>query len=335
VEYKYGVVTRVDPEKKQVTLSSSEVLTYDVLVVAPGFVMPVILPKLGATLTERKEEVQAVGASIRAAGHVLVGGGGPVALDLAGSVRARYPEKKVTIICSKVLPQWPESDRRRVETQLEKMRIEVKTSPARCPIEAQLEACTVAGVAGDIYLPGFSQGPSTKFLEASGLLDQSGKVVVNGYLQAKSNKDVFAIGCSDIPGFTALPKLEGQWTSVAKNLGAHLKGSPLTEYKESMPGMARQPLIPLGLGANGWTFVDFSQLPLPLKICCCNGLCGFPCCPLPCCWPMTGCCLCGYCCGEPHGSGVSKFLETMQFKFGQKHFKGLGEQAAPAQEVME
>jgi len=332
VEYKYGIVSGLDMAKKHVQFDS-EHIPYDVVVVSSGFGLPIILPKLGATLEERKEEVQMVGKAIKSANHVLVGGGGPIALEMAGNVKAQYPSKKVTVICKSVLPQYGSIHRAAVEAQLEKLGINVHTTTERCPIDAELKSCQVLGIEGDIYIPCFSQGPNTKFLESSAALDQSGKIKVNKYLQSPVCTDMFAVGCSDVHDWVSIPKLTGQWQTVAKNVLAQLKGSPMSEYKEKEPQMKHPPAVYIGLGKRGWALIDFEMLPAPLKCCCCNGLGGFPCCPPPCCWPCLGPCLCGYCCGSPNGSGLSALFESTLFGFGKKMLKGLGEDA-PTQQKM-
>jgi len=330
--YKFGVVNKIDTAKKEVILDD-EVLQYSLVVVSTGFALPLILPKAGTGLAERKKEVQDVGATLKAASHVVVGGGGVIAMEMAGSIKVAYPGKKVTVVCKALLDQWADADRAIVEGQLQKMSIDVHKTTDRCPSNPLLEACTINGISCDAYIPSFSQGPNTQFLEATDALDTQGRVKVNGFLQSTVCSEMFAVGCSDIPGFTNIPKLQGQWQTVAKNIVAQLRSSPLTQYKELEPQMKHPPLVLLGLGKNGWAHVDFKQLPAPVKLCCCHGKCGFPFCPLPCCWCCCSPCLCGYCCRPPHGNGVPQLMETQQFKFGRKFFEGLG-QDMPDQQKM-
>jgi hypothetical protein len=87
--------------------------------------MPLICPALGATLQERKDEVQKAGSAIRSAGSVVIGGGGPVALDLVGNIRAAFPDKKLTLVCRGLLPQWPADYQAKVEVQCEVMKTDV------------------------------------------------------------------------------------------------------------------------------------------------------------------------------------------------------------------
>jgi len=305
------------------------------LVVATGFRMPVLQPKLGATLEERREEVKRVGASIRSANHVIIGGGGPVSCDLAGQIRITYPSKNVTMVCRNILPQWEANDVALVEKQLETMGIAVKKVDDRCPTEPVFEPTTISGVSGDMYLPGFSQGPNTDFLESSGLLDPTRKIKVNNYLQSEQDSSIYAIGVSDAVGFVSVMKLEDQWKTVVANIVAEVSGKTLSMFKEAAPHMTRQPVVFLGVGKQGWGFVDFKQLPTPAQVCCCNGKGGFPFCPPLLCWPCCGPCLCGYCCGAPHGSGAPNLYATMMWKFGSMQFKGFGEDKPPAQQKME
>jgi len=339
VDYLYGVASGLNLEKKELVVAAEGdkqvTVHYDTLILAVGFRMPVIQPEVGCTLDERKAEVQSLAKAIRDASHVLIGGGGPIALELAGSVRVAYKDKRVTLLCKSIVPQWPDSARGLIESQLKEMKIDVHSVGGRCPLKPELTKCKVNDIDGDVYIPSFSQGPATQFLESSGLLDDSGRVKVSKHLCSTSSSDVFAVGCSDFPrSMHAMPKLGPEVQTVVQNIVAQMKAKPLSEHTEAMPTMKYQPVLSIGFGKDAWAYVDFTQMPMPVRVCCCEGRCGFPFCPLPCCWPVSGCCMCGYCCGPPHGNGMPKFFESKIFDFGGQKFPGMGE-GVPAQQTME
>jgi len=344
VAYNYGVVESVDTSAKQVKLAGGESISYDCLIVASGFSMPLVYPKLGVTVEERKTEVQLVGDAIKKASCVVVAGAGPVGLELAGNIRGEYPHKKVLLLVrDDVLGQWPEAQRAKVRAQLQKMNIEVVTGATAAPIEYSLEPGTIKvgekDLAYDVFLPSYSKGPNTKFLPGT-LLDGKGCIEVNNYLQSTACKDVFAVGVSNVKEpFINMPKLEAQWNSVAANVIATFAEAPLQKHVEGAKFMKLPPLVVIGHGPKGYGYIDCNNVPTPIKICCCNGLCGFPCCPP--CWPCCacggfGCCPCGYCCGAPEGKGPATLSGKLAFMSSGFHFKGVGDAPshAPSQQTM-
>lgn len=342
VTYKYGVVESVDTAAKEVKLNRESV-PYDALVVATGFRMPLVYPAIGTTLDERMKEVQSVGDAIKNASCVVVNGGGAVGLELAGNIRINHPgEKRVVLLCRRgVCSERTDSERQKIAAQLKQMNIEVVEGESDAPMEYSLApgkiTCGTQEVQYDVYFPAFSQGPNTKFLsECQGVLDSKGRVDVNEFLQSKQHPEIFAVGVSNVPEpIIVIPKLEAQWTSVAQNISALLDGNSLKAHKEGAPFMKLPAMVVIGHGPQGYAYIDFNNVPPPLKACCCGGLGGWPCCPpcWPCCGCMgCGCCPCGYCCGPPAGTGPATLAGKLPFMFAKKQFNGMGEK--PLQESM-
>ncbi|KAL0436255.1 UNVERIFIED_CONTAM: Apoptosis-inducing factorA [Sesamum radiatum] len=85
---------------KAISISNSQVLTtegrlvtYDYLVIATGHDDP--LPK---TKSERLKEYQTEHERIRSASSVLIVGGGPTGVELAGEIAVDFPDKKVVLV---------------------------------------------------------------------------------------------------------------------------------------------------------------------------------------------------------------------------------------------
>mmetsp|Transcript_56226 Transcript_56226/g.131698 ORF Transcript_56226/g.131698 Transcript_56226/m.131698 type:complete len:408 (+) Transcript_56226:55-1278(+) len=339
VSYTYSVVEKVDPQSKRVFVDGSKPISYDFLIVATGFRVPLLYPKPGMSLSARKQEVSDFGKQLLNAKSIVVLGGGPVGMEVAGDIKAAHPGLNVVLLAKDLLRQWPLEIRQDVEGQLAKMGIELKKISKNVDIlEPQLTpgSLKVDGqdIQYDLLLPMFSQGPNTEFLAgAADVLDSAKRIKVNAYLQSEAYSEIFAIGVGNSKDpWIGIPKLTAQWETVAANVIAQAAGKDMKEHVEGNPTMVRQPMLLIGHGPNGYGHLDFQMLPGPAKCCLCMGYGGFPFCPPICCWPMCGPCACGYCCLGPHGSGLAKFLEGVQFDFGNGNFQGLGK---PEQQAME
>lgn len=335
-EYKVGVVTKVDTSTKAVCLKDGDSVPYDALVVATGFDLPLINAAVGCTLAERKAEIQTAAAAIKAAQTVVINGGGPVGLELAGDIRAANASKRVVLLVrGSVLSQWPEKMQQKAMQALSAQNIEVLSGASGVPEEVSLEPGTFtagdAEIAYDVFIPAYSRGPNTKFLQSAGVLDDRGCISVNEFLQSKICPEIFPVGVSDLKEPSILPKLDGQWKSATANVKNFLSDKALKKHSENMPVMK----LPVVINIGAWSNVDFDNAPFPLQCCCCCGVGGFPFCPPPCCWPCCKPCMCGYCGGQSTGAGPASCMGKMRPKAPTFHFKGLGEaERAPEQQSM-
>ncbi|KAL3687934.1 hypothetical protein R1sor_014243 [Riccia sorocarpa] len=82
----------------EVVTSSGEHIPYDYLVICTGTLFQ--SPPEKTTKLERIEEMKGQNRTLLEAESVLIIGGGPVGVELAGEILNDFPEKKVTIVCS-------------------------------------------------------------------------------------------------------------------------------------------------------------------------------------------------------------------------------------------
>ena len=75
-------------------------LGFDVLVMAVGIHYPLIAAAFGQTLAERVAAVKVFNTKIKVAKSILVGGGGPVALEMVGELRRLNPGCLITVVVS-------------------------------------------------------------------------------------------------------------------------------------------------------------------------------------------------------------------------------------------
>lgn len=354
VEYIVGTAASVNASEKTVTVtgeSKEQQVPYDALVVATGSRLPYVNLQPGIGLAGRQQQVKQFADAIRAANTIVLNGPGAVGLEMAGDIRAVYPEKKVILLSrsGNVMGTHPEKLQKKFADQLKKMEIEVikatvdrsMTEPILTPGTLELsdvDEKTPLSLKYDVYVPCYQQGPNTDFLRpVEGILNQRGQIKVNDRLQSMVHPEVFAVGTSDSTlGHPIAGALTAQSKTVAANVNRFLQGQDLKAHAPPKMGTLERPMnVKIGHGSNGYMFWDLDMLPAPLKICCClpcGG--GKPCCPPPCCWCCCSPGACGNCCGEPEGSGPAAFILKMNPKFPGMHgFKGLG--TKPKNQVME
>jgi NADH dehydrogenase FAD-containing subunit len=339
VTYVFGQVTKLDLGK--VILRSGEALCFDFCVLAVGFSSPLIKPKVGQTYGERSDEVNRYCTAITQAKSVAVLGGGVVGVELAGDVRdVVAADCVVTLVCrGGVLQSAPEKYQKKTEAKLKERNITVLIDALADELkDGSTEKATYklqsgASLTADVVIPAYSRGFQTEFLQdVDGLLDHKGAIIVNEFMQSPKNMKVFAVGCSNLKEFTAIPKIEGQAKTASTNILKLIAGkSPasLLKHSENLPFMKSPPVQKIGHDSFAW--MDTGNLPPPVA--CCARI-GFPFCPPPCCW---GCvchpCCCAGPCQDPEGKPLASFLKGMLHKSaGSQGFKGFGE--APAQQTM-
>lgn len=114
VKFQRALVTRIVPGANEVeyapigedddTLAGPvKSLSYDYLVLATGgtYATPIKQPKNNFKRATTEAKFAEVRAEIEKAGSVLIVGGGPVGVEVAGEIKAKFPKKTVTILESK------------------------------------------------------------------------------------------------------------------------------------------------------------------------------------------------------------------------------------------
>ncbi|KAF5767836.1 putative NADH:ubiquinone reductase (non-electrogenic) [Helianthus annuus] len=237
------VSNAVDIRESEVLTSEGRLIPYDYLVIATGHGDP--LPK---TRADRLKQYQAENEKIKAAQSILIVGGGPTGVELAGEIAVDFPEKKMTLVhngyrlleflgpkASKKTLDWLTS--RRVEVKLEQtVNLEgvaeegskvYKTSAGEIIRADCLFLCTGKPLASS-WLKNTILGDS---------LDDNGSLVVDGNLRVKGRKNIFAVG--DITNIKEMKQghlAKKQASAAAKNLKLVMNGgseSKMVAYKVS------------------------------------------------------------------------------------------------------
>src|SRR6267142_1495293 len=85
-------------EGRRVTLASGDVLEPDYLVLATGSSYPFPAKTEEPDVASARIRFRAAHKALLAAGRALIVGAGPAGLELAGEIKAFYPDKHVTIV---------------------------------------------------------------------------------------------------------------------------------------------------------------------------------------------------------------------------------------------
>ncbi|KAK8954490.1 hypothetical protein KSP39_PZI001674 [Platanthera zijinensis] len=185
---------------------------------------------------------------IKASNSILIIGGGPTGVELAGEIAVDFPEKKVTIVHkgSRLIEFIGQKASTKTFNWLIKKKVEVILGQT-----VDLDTVSEGGVyvtsggeriTADCHFVCIGKPVASSWLHDSILkhsLDKKGQLIVDENLRVKGHTNIFAIGdITDVPelklGFLA----EKHAGVVAKNVKLSIKGAPekkFAVYKASPP----------------------------------------------------------------------------------------------------
>ena len=219
-EFVQGTATSVDHEKRTATIRASNgetgTLAFDALVIATGATTPSPLLGLASTDTALREAWAAFRVVMRSAKHIVVAGGGPTGVEVAGELGDHLNGRHganvaITLVTSSagVLPSLRHGLGRKAAQYLGELGVSI-VSGARVervePAEAgrtmgALTAPAVVTLASgetlqaDLFVPAMGTQPNTSFLAAC-LVGADGRVTTNARtLRVEgAGERVYAIG---------------------------------------------------------------------------------------------------------------------------------------------
>jgi pyruvate/2-oxoglutarate dehydrogenase complex dihydrolipoamide dehydrogenase (E3) component len=201
----------------QVELASGTVLEPDFTVVATGSShrYPAKLPMTDTATA--KEQLQRTHEALSQAQRVVLFGAGPVGLELAGEIKAAWPEKSVTILDPApelLLGRYPAEFIAEVRNQLDRLGVDLvlnaslthqpTTEPGALGVFT-VTTTTGTDIGGDIWFACYGAAPNTEALARGGEITVSadGLVEVTPHLRVPGFDRMYAIG--DV---TAIPELK-------------------------------------------------------------------------------------------------------------------------------
>jgi apoptosis-inducing factor 2 len=251
----------VEVNGTRVTLASGDVLESDYLVLATGTSYPFPAKTEEPDIASARSRLRAAHDALLAADRALIVGAGPAGLELAGEIKAFFPDKQVTIadIAADILTgPYDQELRDELRRQLDALGIELRLGAALSELPSATPA-TLAPIAiatedgdelvADIWFRAFGQRPHTDYLEGGSLesrRDEQGYVRVDEHLRVDGEDRVFALGDiadadRDMAGIAT-----AQAEVVAANVRALVAGEGELTSWATYPPMIAIPLGPEG-----------------------------------------------------------------------------------------
>jgi NADH dehydrogenase FAD-containing subunit len=234
-----ATVTGLDVQERMVFLQDGEPLPFDAVIIATGSDASAPARYAGVTADEATQAMRRHQNDIAAASSIVVVGGGPVGVELAGEIRAIHATTPVTIVeSSSALLSGSGSAAlgRRAKDLLERQDVVVRLGQ-RLERTAEVDpGALVLNAAGSL--------PNTAWMGDEQLTDR-GLIRVDEHLRVRGSERVFAIGdAADIrESKLAIPAVAQALVAAANARGVLSGGRPRLRYRR-LP--LRQMVVPVG-----------------------------------------------------------------------------------------
>lgn len=279
-EFVLGTATAINVSAKTVAVTlngsgDSKNISYDHLVIASGSTNPsttgavtgISIPFKPSNRDDMKQLVAAAQEQIAGAKEIVIGGAGPVGVELAGELAESLGKKAtVTLISSaeRVLPMIKPSGSSVGEKKLKEKGVKIITSAKVTGAEKSTDgtkAWTVSldngkKLSADLYIPTTGAIPNNSFIPAQ-FLDSNGWVKVNKELRVQSPGSsalpIYAVGDVNTNDMRLSFKATEQAKVAVANIMADILGKG--ERKSYDQGDSIMMLVPVGeTGGTGQLF---------------------------------------------------------------------------------
>jgi NADH dehydrogenase FAD-containing subunit len=277
-EFVHATVTSFNPTGKSITTDTNQTFKYDYLVIASGSHTPSVIadrsiPVKQNTSDTIRQTMPTAQKTIADANRIVIGGGGPVAVELAGEIADAYPSKSVTIVTatSRLLHTLKEGSSAEAAKMLTKLKVEIRTDLKvqgsyfdKEKKEWTVDLSDETQLKADLYIPAVGILPNNSFIPPE-FLSKDGWVKVDANLGVVSLPSVYALG-DIIEGPTKVAAItKDQSKLVAGNLAADINGTGRKPFK---PGFLTGMVVPIGkLGGTGQinSFIPWSWVVSKVK----------------------------------------------------------------------
>ncbi len=191
-----------------------------------------------STQAERDAEWAAEHDRLVAAQNVVIVGGGPIGVELAGEITAAYPGKRVVMVhaTDRLLPALGKGASRKAQRVLEQHGVRVVLGQKATVVAEGHSVRLTSGetLPADVAYVATGIAIDTSYLKAAfpQALNGAGQAKVDRYLRLVGSENIFALGdINNVPGIKLGAFAARQAKLTAKNISALLEGRPLKAFK--------------------------------------------------------------------------------------------------------
>lgn len=245
-----------------VALGSGAEIGADYVVLAAGSSAPYPAKIDVEDQESAKAKLRATHDELAGASRVLLLGAGPVGLELAGEIKAAWPEKPVTIVDplpELVSGRFPDAFRSALHAQLDELGVELllgtslREPPRTAPGHNETFTVTTragAEVSADIWFACYGTAPNTGALATAteGARQPDGRIAVTPELRVAGHDTIYALGdATAIPEMKMARLAQQHAEVVAANIRAGIEGrDELAAYEPAADAI----VLPLGPGGG-------------------------------------------------------------------------------------
>jgi len=268
-----GKVEGINVESKKVSLLEGlGDLEYTHLVLAVGNTGSPPSMSKEVTAEGLKIEMDQFGENIEKASKIVIVGGGPVGIEMAGEILDRYKDKKITLVHSReqfldLGDKFSNNTKAMLEAAGVELRLGRKVQNLKDLTPNVVKTQSVVldngdSLEADLVIPCIGFTPQNELLNkvfSSEFFDEHKRIKVDPYLEVCKLNDVFAIGdCCDTDEHKMAAHANNHGALVADNIIRSITGQAKKPYKQAFVGMVVTFGEKTGVGVfNGWHLPAF------------------------------------------------------------------------------
>ena len=280
IHFHHGQAAALDTDARTLRISTheggSETIEYYALVLSTGVRSPTPLTTLQGDHSISIKALDEMNVKLASAKEIVISGGGPVGVEIAGEIGTRYNGKaKITLIAgsTKLLPILRESLATKAQKMLEKNGVTVVYNTKVTGSETSADGKTTiqldngSTMTADVYIPGIGVQPNTEFLPEN-LKNKNGYIATNPTTLRvdAAGPRVYSVGDASGVNKGGVLQLYEAMKALGPNIAHDLLGDAkvgsVAEKKYTRKDAETQ-LVPVGaktgVGAfNGWSMPGFA-----------------------------------------------------------------------------
>ncbi|KAJ5204862.1 Apoptosis-inducing factor [Penicillium cinerascens] len=286
VEFILGTATAIDVAAKSVSVTPNDgearSVSYDYLVLASGStttsttgeITGFSIPFKQSNRDDLKELIEAAQQTITGANNIVIGGAGPIGVELAGELAEAVEQSgsaaTITLVSAtdRVLPMLKPSGSSAAANMLQQKNVKVITSTRVTDAEASGDAWMVSldngeKICADLYIPTTGVIPNSGFIPEQ-FLDKDGWVKVDKEMRVESSENIYAAGDITNNSMRLSFKAVEQARVAAHNLKVDILGNG--ERKSFDQGESIMMVVPVGESGGTGQIYGFTPFSFMVKM---------------------------------------------------------------------